>query len=78
MKAEVSWCNDGLAGTWPLDARAQQAERVRRIGALIGASADDPDGRCAFGVRAGAAGTGLSRRPQRPDRRALTACQALS
>ena len=34
----------GLAVTWPLDARAQQAERVRRIGALIGTSADDPDG----------------------------------
>jgi putative ABC transport system substrate-binding protein len=34
----------GLVVTWPLDARAQQAERVRRIGALIGTSADDPDG----------------------------------
>ena len=34
----------GLAVTWPLDARAQQAERVRHIGALTGTSADDPDG----------------------------------
>jgi putative tryptophan/tyrosine transport system substrate-binding protein len=34
----------GLAVTWPLDARAQQAEHVRRIGALIGTSADDLDG----------------------------------
>jgi putative ABC transport system substrate-binding protein len=34
----------GAAVTWPLAARAQQADRVRRIGALIGApSADNPD-----------------------------------
>jgi putative tryptophan/tyrosine transport system substrate-binding protein len=32
----------GAAATWPLAARAQQAERVRRIGVLIGA-ADSPD-----------------------------------
>jgi putative ABC transport system substrate-binding protein len=34
----------GSAAAWPLGARAQQAERVRRIGVLIGAGgADDPD-----------------------------------
>jgi putative tryptophan/tyrosine transport system substrate-binding protein len=33
----------GLAVTWPLDARAQQAERLRRIGAFTRTSADDPD-----------------------------------
>src|SRR5262245_59643910 len=32
----------GAAATWPLGARAQQPERVRRIGVLIGA-ADNPD-----------------------------------
>jgi putative ABC transport system substrate-binding protein len=36
----------GGGAAWPLGARAQQAERVRRIGVLTsGAAADDPDGR---------------------------------
>jgi putative ABC transport system substrate-binding protein len=35
----------GTAATWPLAARAQQPERIRRIGILTsGATADDPDG----------------------------------
>src|SRR5215831_4486872 len=29
---------------WPLTTRAQQAERVRRIGVLINTAADDPEG----------------------------------
>ena len=33
----------GAAATWPLAARAQQAERVRRIGALMNLAADDPE-----------------------------------
>src|SRR5207247_5644711 len=32
------------AAAWPLAARAQQGERMRRIGALINLSADDPEG----------------------------------
>jgi putative tryptophan/tyrosine transport system substrate-binding protein len=32
----------GGAATWPLAARAQQAERIRRIGLLQGLAADDP------------------------------------
>ena len=32
----------GVALTWPLAARAQQGERVRRIGLLQGLTADDP------------------------------------
>jgi putative ABC transport system substrate-binding protein len=33
----------GAAATWSLAARAQQAERVRRIGVLLNAPADDPN-----------------------------------
>jgi putative ABC transport system substrate-binding protein len=32
----------GVAG-WPIVARAQQRERMRRIGALMGLPADDPE-----------------------------------
>jgi putative ABC transport system substrate-binding protein len=33
----------GSAAVWPLEARAQQAEHVRRIGVLMGAAEDDPE-----------------------------------
>jgi len=33
----------GAAAAWPLAARAQQADRVRRIGVLMGLAEDDPD-----------------------------------
>ena len=32
----------GGAAAWPLAARAQQGERVRRIGVLMNLSAEDP------------------------------------
>ena len=33
----------GAAAAWPLAARAQQADRMRRIGVLMGLAEDDPD-----------------------------------
>jgi putative ABC transport system substrate-binding protein len=33
----------GAAAAWPLAARAQQAEQLRRIGVLMAAAADDPE-----------------------------------
>jgi putative ABC transport system substrate-binding protein len=33
----------GAAAAWPLGVRAQQAERVRRIGVLMGLVASDPE-----------------------------------
>jgi putative tryptophan/tyrosine transport system substrate-binding protein len=45
----------GAAVAWPLSARAQQPERVRRIGVLLPATADDPD----FQARVGAFLQGL-------------------
>ena len=38
----------GAAASWPLVARAQQAERMRRIGMLMNRAADDPEGQARF------------------------------
>ena len=35
----------GAAVSWPLAARAQQGERMRRIGVLVGTAADEPESR---------------------------------
>jgi putative tryptophan/tyrosine transport system substrate-binding protein len=45
----------GAAAAWPLAARAQQPERVRRIGVLMNIAADDPEAP----VRVGAFAQGL-------------------
>jgi putative ABC transport system substrate-binding protein len=33
----------GAAAAWPVEARAQQADRMRRIGLLMNRIADDPE-----------------------------------
>src|SRR6478672_11281688 len=33
----------GAAASWPLGARAQQAERMRRVGVLVGSAEDESD-----------------------------------
>ena len=59
----------GAAAAWPLAARAQQAERMRRIGVLMNLAADDAEGQARIAAfRPGAAAIGLDRRPQRADR----------
>ena len=35
----------GAAATWPLAARAQQVERGRSIGVLLGVAPNDPQGK---------------------------------
>jgi putative ABC transport system substrate-binding protein len=40
----------GGAAAWPLAAGAQQTERVRRIGVLLPATADDPVWQTRFGA----------------------------
>src|SRR3954471_12492672 len=45
----------GGAAVWPFSARAQQSERMRRIGVLLPAAADDPE----FQARVGAFLQGL-------------------
>jgi len=35
----------GAAATWPLAARAQQGERMRRIGVLLSLEESDPEGK---------------------------------
>jgi ABC-type uncharacterized transport system substrate-binding protein len=40
----------GAAAAWPLVARAQQAERMRRVGVLIPRAANDPESRARIGA----------------------------
>jgi putative tryptophan/tyrosine transport system substrate-binding protein len=43
-KREFITLTGGAAATWPLAARAQQGERVRRVGWLAPQAVDDPQG----------------------------------
>ena len=61
----------GAAAAWPLTARAQQPERMRRIGVLLGTGEDDPEGQARSRPLSMACGIGLGGRPQCPSRRTL-------
>ena len=63
----------GAASAWPLAARAQQGDRVRRIGVLIGRLHADRSGRSSShrGVSRYVPEAGLDRWPQCPDRVSL-------
>jgi putative ABC transport system substrate-binding protein len=54
------------AATWSVAARAQQPERLRRIGVLMGQAAIDSEGQSRRGFAERAARSRLDRRPQRP------------
>jgi hypothetical protein len=56
----------GGAAAWPLAARAQQGDRVRRIGVLMSRYENDPLSRLC--VHARPCVLGLGRWPQRADR----------
>src|SRR5262249_19642038 len=45
----------GGGATWPLAARAQQPERMRRVGVFTDLSSDDPEAQAHWGVHAGPA-----------------------
>ena len=57
----------GAAAAWPLAARAQQRERMRRIGVLLPAAADDSTIRCSRPFSRDCTSR-LDRRPQRAHR----------
>ena len=55
----------GAVAAWPIPARAQQGERVRRIGVLFSMAADDPLIQARYRrIPAGLTGIGLDDRPQ--------------
>ena len=64
----------GAAAAWPLAARAQQAERMRRIGVLGGFAEDDPEMKARLaGFRQGLEQAWMVGRPQCPHRLPLRA-----
>jgi len=61
----------GGAAALPFAVRAQQGNRVRRIGLLMGATKTIPAEDSVLRVHASACGPGLDRWPQRADRPSL-------
>jgi hypothetical protein len=67
-----AWCIIGFARLRALAGRAQQGERMRRIGVLMASAADDSESQARMAAfLQGLAAIGLDRGPQRADRHAL-------
>ena len=67
----------GAAAAWPVAARAQQGERIRRVGALMNLAADDPESpACLAAFLQGLEQLGWTN--GRADRHALGRCRAHS
>jgi len=58
----------GAGAAWPLAVRAQQPERMRRIGVLMSTAADHSESKARLAAPAAATAIRLGRRPQRADR----------
>ena len=70
--ARVHHASRRRGGGWPLAARAQQPERMRRVGVLMYTTPDEPESQARIAALAqGLAGSGLGRRAQRADRHPL-------
>ena len=61
----------GGAAAWPLVARAQSREPMRRIGILSPLAENDPEGQARFGLCAGSPTIGLDFRQKCPHRLSL-------
>ena len=68
-RREVITLLGGAAAAWPLAARAQQSNRMKRIGVLMGPAEDDPESKARLtAFREGLERLGLEGRRQRPHR----------